>query len=221
MSIVKCGFVFHATIAVSILFCGCAHEESEREISQQALPASVAMPITVDQWNNGTITRVEFLRPFRLSDYKKVMVLPADTSSVVLPAKDENTYAPVTGTLSQTTDIFTRAVRAKLEDIIPVEASTSGQSSGGKTMKLQLRVRAMEPGSYAQRAWVGGGFGHTYTDISGDVVDAETGQTLLRFEDESRGVNQGLDTSYDTLLAGSVEIIGQHVGILLEAFSRR
>lgn len=205
-----------ARIAIPLLMAagGCA---SEQESARRALPA--AIPASVDHWNGGKLDHVEFVHNFKLSDYSKVVVEACDTSGAKLPAKDSNTYAPVTTVLSRSTELLANGMRSKLNNIVTVETGQTPATGASKVLLVQTKIGEIEPGSAALRFWIGMGAGGAYADVEGQIVDSESGQTLLRFENGERRSDFLRD--YAGLLNEEITATGQAVGILLEAFTQQ
>ena len=200
-------------VALIALVGGCA---SEQQKARNALPQTY--PATISKWNNG-LNHVEFVQPFQLNDYAKVVVLPVDSSGTKLPPSDENTYKPVTVILSKSADLFVEGIRGKVKALIPVEASTPAAGEAGKWLKVQIRILEMDPGSQAMRYWVGMGAGRAHTRIEGDLIDAQTNQALLHFQDDDYGSAGLFGGGYEALLTNEVQTIGENFGVLLIAFT--
>ena len=211
MSIVHGSFLRFAPAMLLALLVGCANDV---QTAHDALPTT--MPASVDDWNHG-LNHVDFMQTFQLLDYTKVIVLPADTASVVLPPKDDNTFQPVVDTLSRTSSIFSAALSEKLRKTIPVE--TGSQPESAKVLNIRLRVTVMDPGSQAMRYWVGLGAGKAHTHIDGDIVDSASGRTLASFKDDDYGSGGIFGGDYSGLLTNEVQTIGHNAGSLLEAFA--
>jgi len=211
MSTIQIVLVRVVPLMLLMNLAGCANDI---QTAHNALPQTI--PASVDDWNHG-LNHVDFIQNFQLSDYAKIVMLAADTASVHLPPKDDNTYQPVTETLAKTSSIFSDALSEKLKGVIHVEAT--GKSETGKSLTIQLRVIDMDPGSQAMRYWVGLGAGKAHTQIEGDIVDSSTGKTLASFKDDDYGSGGFFGGGYGDLLSNEVQTIGHNVGSLLEAFA--
>jgi hypothetical protein len=186
-----------------------------------ALPASArrkneapTAPGKYTEWN-GEIDELEVVQKFKLADYSKVVVQPFDTKDTPLPGKDDNTYAAVQGVLAAPTGPFTQGLSGELGDRVAV---SQGSEGGEKTLFVRGKVASMEPGSRAKRFWGGFGAGAANGGIEGEVVDAATGQVLLRFKQERRSALGPLAGDYVELMNRNLVTIGQDLAGVLKAF---
>jgi len=185
-----------------------------------ALPASargkksLTAPGRYKDWND-EIDRVEILKAFSLKDYDRVVSEPFDAKDVELPEKDDNTYAPVKSVLSHAIEPFLDGLSTELPESLKV-----GKGEGGETRTLKIRgkIDLMDPGSQAARYWVGFGAGACKTGISGEIVDAGTGEVLIRFEQERRSGVGSAGGDYEELFDRNLEQIGEDIAGLLKAF---
>ena len=172
-------------------------------------------PSDMKNWD-GKLYRVEFLQDFNITDYSRVRV-DAVTSTASLPSADSNTYEPVQKVIARATDHFTAGVR----NAMPEKKVDNDYRSSGKTLIIHTSVTELDPGSVALRFWVSFGAGASKTEMKGEVTDAATGRTLLRFESTDKDMalgSLGIE-GYEGLLAGSIERCGKSVGGLLNAFT--
>jgi len=186
-----------------------------------ALPASArrkneapTAPGKYSEWN-GEIDELEVVQRFKLADYSKVVVQPFDTKDTPLPGKDDNTYAAVKGVLAAPAGPFTQGLSGELGDRVAV---SQGSEGGEKTLLVRGKVASMEPGSRAKRFWGGFGAGAASGGLEGEVVDAATGQVLLRFKQERRSALGPLAGDYVELMNRNLVTIGQDLAGVLKAF---
>jgi hypothetical protein len=163
----------------------------------------------------GEIDELEIVQAFKLSDYSKVIVEPFDTKDTPLPDKDDNTYEPVTRVLVDPAKPFTDDLSEELGGRVPVSQGSGGD---GQLLLIRVKVSMMAPGSKAARYWGGFGAGAARTELQGEVVDASTGKTLLRFKQERRSGVGALGGDYVSLMNRNLRTIGKDVAGVLRVF---
>ena len=84
---------------------------------------------------------------------------------------------------------------------------------------LRASIDEMNPGSQSARYWASSGAGAAGTSISGELTDARSGRTLLRFKDRRATSGGVFGGSYKQVLNENLTDLGQDVGVLLSAFS--
>lgn len=201
--------------AMVLSWCGgCANE---RQAARQALPSSY--PASADNWDH-RIDHVDFVTRIDLARYQKVVVAQVDTTAVKLPPRDDNTYEPTTNVLARATDLLANGIRGKLNGIISVEAesSTAPTPSAGALL-VRAKITELNPGSQAARWWVGFGAGASTSAFQGEIVDADGGQTLVKFQNAKNRSMGTFGGGYTELLTDEVVTAGQDIGVLLEAFA--
>jgi hypothetical protein len=142
---------------------------------------SPTAPGKYSHWG-GQIEKLEIVAPFKLADYSRIVVEPLDTSSTPLPKEGDSNYAPVKDVLSQASPAIAAALSKQLPNI-PVNVETPGASPDSGALVVRGKVLTMEPGSQSPR-YAANGSGRTRTVVAGEVVDGNTGKTLLRFQQE-------------------------------------
>ncbi len=175
-------------------------------------------PGTYKEWGPD-IDRIEIVKTFRLSDYDRVVVLPFDTSNTPLPKESDKSYASVKSVVDSYTESFTEALRDEVKGKVKVEPVPSAPKSA-RTLILRGVVEDVSPGSRAKRYLVGYGAGAAGSRMSGELVDARTGEVLVRFTQERRSggtwkVAGGSDVQ---VMRDSVHATGQDIAHLLEQF---
>jgi hypothetical protein len=78
----------------------------------------------------------------------------------------------------------------------------------------------MDPGSRAKRMWIGYGAGAARTAIEAEIIDAATGDVLVRFTQERRsGIERfGRGSSYEEIMKRNLAAIGKDAANLLNVF---
>ena len=177
-------------------------------------PAPTA-PGKYTEWD-GEMDELEVVSTFKLADYKSIVVETFDTSSAPLPEKSDNTYGPVQYALAHATLPFTDGLAGQLQK--PVAAGEPGKTAEAGELHVRGKVTKMDPGSQAARYWAGFGAGAARTEITGEVVDGETGAVLLRFKQERRSGVGALGGNYEELLDRNLITIGEDLANVLRHF---
>lgn len=204
--VVTSGLVF--LLLVGAFGCG-----SGAAAARKALPSQY--PSKQRQWNDDVIDQVEFLQPFSLGNYNGLVILPLDTSKAPLPPFD-NTYDATVKALEQSTANFARGLKGTLKNY-PVSVASSSQPPRDKVLLLRGSIVEMSPGSRAQRFWMGYGAGQAGTRIQAELVDAQTGQALLRFDDR-RAAHRATGSYYE-VLEDTTRELGEDAAVLVSAFT--
>ena len=172
-------------------------------------------PGTYTEWNED-LDRVEIVQTFAFSDYGRLVVGTFDTENTPLPEEEDNAYDPVVkGARRRRGSAGRGAAQGALREF---DIATGDAGSEAGTLVLRGEVLEMNPGSRAARYWAGFGAGAAGVKLEGEVVDAASGEVLLRFTQERRsgaGVGGG---KYDKLLERSLSAIGRDLGAGLQRF---
>jgi hypothetical protein len=179
-----------------------------------AAKKSLTAPGRYKDWDD-EIDRVEILKSFSLRDYDRVVAQPFDKEGVELPESDDNTYEPVKRVLSHTVEPFLDGLSNALPERIQIG---KGENAEARTLQIRAKIVLMDPGSQAARYWVGFGAGASKTGISGEIVDAASGEVLVRFEQERRSGVGAAGGDYEELFDRNLEQIGEDIAALLKAF---
>ncbi|HSP34858.1 MAG TPA: DUF4410 domain-containing protein, partial [Thermoanaerobaculia bacterium] len=152
-------------------------------------------------------------------DYDRIVILPFDTSSTPLPDAKDRSYDTIKSVLDSYTDSFTEALRSELKAKAKVEQASSTPHTA-HTLVIRGTVESMSPGSRAKRYLVGYGAGAAGSKIHGEIVDANSGDVLLRFTQERRSggtwkVAGGNDAQ---VMRDSVHAEAQDVAHMLDEF---
>lgn len=176
----------------------------------------------VEGWQ-GLIDSFALVRDFNLADYGTIVVESLDTTKTPLPSRDENTYQPTYLVLKTSSSIFVMGMKqAFLQAKYPVEPvlADPAVSSEGKVLLVRGTVVQMEPGSKALRYWVSFGAGQSRVEVSGEVVDAESGTVLAKFV-HARSSGIGVwGGDYEKFLTDDIRDVGEDVGKMLLLFDK-
>jgi len=166
---------------------------------------------------NGEIDQLEVVQSFSFADYGRLLVGSFDTSATPLPESDDNTYEPVKEVLADVGSPLAEALRNNLPGK-SVETLAGEAPSEKGVLVLRGKVLEMDPGSRAARYWGGFGAGAARTKLQCELVDAASGQVLLRFTQERRsGVGVG-GGGYVDLLQRNLRTIGRDLAEALPLF---
>jgi hypothetical protein len=168
-------------------------------------------PGTYKNWGPD-IDEIEIVKTFRLADYSRVVIEPLDISGAA-PVEEADMAERVAKALAEATEPFVDGFKAKTSVALVSEASE-------RTLIVRGKVTKLEPGSRAKRMFVGFGAGAACAGVSGEIVDAATGDVLLRFTQERRsGIDRfGRGSSYEEIMKRSLRAIGADVANLLKEF---
>jgi hypothetical protein len=161
------------------------------------------------------IDEIEIVKSFKLADYLTIVVETLDTDETPLPEKDDNTYEPVKKVLASATEGFVQGLRGEVD--AKVEIAEKAKKNSG-TLIVRGTVENMDPGSKAARYWAGFGAGAARTRISGEIVDAKSGEVLVRFTQERRSGVGVMGGDYQELMQRNLNAVGKDIANLLKAF---
>jgi hypothetical protein len=160
------------------------------------------------------IDSIEIVKTFKASDYPKVVVQPLDGSST--PKAEEPDMVPKVAKVAATaTEPFLAGVKKGFPDA----AIAQGAGAAG-TLIVRGKVTVLDPGSRAKRMWVGYGAGAARTAIDGEIVDAKSGEVLIRFTQERRsGIERfGRGSSYEEIMKRNLTAIGEDAANIIKEF---
>jgi hypothetical protein len=160
------------------------------------------------------IDSIEIVKTFKASDYSKVVVQPLDTSSTP-KAEEQDMVATVAKVAANATEPFLAGVKKGFPDVaIAPDAAAAG------TLIVRGKVTLLEPGSRAKRMFVGYGAGAARTAIDGEIVDAKSGEVLIRFTQERRsGIDRlGRGSSYEEIMKRNLTAIGEDAANIIKVF---
>jgi hypothetical protein len=172
-----------------------------------------------EDWN-ALIDKLEIVEPFQLASFTQAVVLPLDTKNTPLPDRDDNTLAPTRTVLSKATSIFLAGIQqqtaGKLKISIAQQPPTADAAKG--VILIRGSVSEIDPGSRAARYWVGFGAGKSRAEIVGEIVNAETGATLLRFTHARASHIGGFGGDYTKFMSDDIRDVGADIGKMLLNF---
>jgi hypothetical protein len=160
------------------------------------------------------IDSIEIVKTFKASDYSKVVVQPLDTSST--PKTEEQDMGERVAKVAATaTEPFLAGVKKGFPD-----AAITKNADAPGTLIVRGKVTVLEPGSRAKRMWVGYGAGAARTAIDGEIVDAKSGEVLVRFTQERRsGIEKfGRGSSYEEIMNRNLTAIGEDAANIIKTF---
>jgi len=196
LALARCGIVFLALLAE-------AGAASKGGIT----------PGTYRDWN-GDVDEVTILQGFRLDDYNDIAVESFDTSGVAMPNPKDNTYEAVRSAQGSIKSSFIEGFQQKLRK----KPGVNGPRSQGKALVIRVRVTKLDPGSQAARYFASVGAGSVKIGLTGEVFDAASHKTLVRFVQERRSGVGLLGGAYSELFARTARQIGGDIAGLLNAF---
>ncbi len=170
------------------------------------------------EWGEDDIDELEVVEAFKFADYKDgVVVATLDVSKA--PAGEGKEAKNVQGALASVDKAFFEGVK---KGVAGFSKSTSVQAGAGagKALLIKGTVIELNPGSKGARAGVGFGAGAAKAILMGEIVEADTGKVLLRFNHEKRagsGMGFGGGNSMKLMLKGA-EHVGEALGKAFKAF---
>ena len=191
-------------VAIGGLTLGLAREAS-------AGRKGATTPGTYQDWD-GDIDEVTILQTFNASSYASIAVESFDTAGVPLPKPSDNTYEAVRRALGAVKPAFMEGLAQKAQRKIGANAG------GGRTLVIRARLTKLDPGSQAARYWAGFGAGAVKIQMTGEILDASSKKTLVRFRQERRSGFGVFGGGYEELFRRTARQIGEDVAGLLNAF---
>jgi hypothetical protein len=164
---------------------------------------------------NGDIDEVAILQSFRLDTYNNIVVESFDVTKVTLPNPKENTYEAVRTALNSLKPAFIEGFQKDLRRKAGAANTARGK---GQTLVVRARVTKFDPGSQAARYWGGFGAGAVKIEMTGEIVDASSRKTLIRFKQERRSGFGMFGGGYGKLFTRTARQIGGDIADLLNAF---
>ena len=180
-------------------------------------PAPTA-PGTYKEWGQD-IDHIEILKTFKIADYDHIVVQTFVTSAAPLPDKSDKSYNSIKSVLEGYTLTLLESLRPELKAKAEVTQSDK-TTNDAKTLIVRGKVEDLSPGSRAKRYIGGFGAGAAGTKLSGDVVDAKSGDVLARFTQERRsgGTFKFAGGNDKDVMRDSIHAAGKDVAHILDAF---
>jgi hypothetical protein len=165
---------------------------------------------------NGDIDEVTIVQPFRADSYNDIAVESFDITGVPMPNPRDNTYHAVQSAIGLLKPAFLEGFRANLRE----KAGSGVPAPRGKRSALVIRARVikLDPGSQAARYWGGFGMGAVKVEMTGEIIDAASRKTLVRFRQERRSGFGAFGGGYGALFARTAHQIGGDIAGLVSAF---
>jgi hypothetical protein len=172
-------------------------------------------PGTYEDWGPD-IDKIEIVKTFQRSAYGKIVVLKMDVSSVAEKG-DADLADKVDSVLGEATGPFVEGIASEADKLEVAEGAPTTEAG---TLIVRTKVTTMDPGSRSKRMWVGYGAGAARAAIEGELVDAASGDVLVRFTQERRsGIERfGRGSSYEEIMKRNLVAVGEDVGNLLNEF---
>lgn len=171
-------------------------------------------PGTYRNWN-GDLDEVTIIQPFRLDTYNDIAVESFDVAGVPLPNPNENTYEAVRSALGSIKPAF---IQGLLQNLRQKPGAANMPRGKGETLVIRARLLKVDPGSQAARYFIKFGAGSVKVEMLGEVIDARSRKTLLRFRQERRSGFGAFGGAYSELFGRTARQIGGDVAALLNAF---
>jgi hypothetical protein len=175
----------------------------------------VTAPGTYRDWNDD-IDEVTIFQTFRADSYNDIVVESFESRGVTLPNPGDNTYQAVQSAIRSMKPAFIEGLQAKLRHK-PAEAGHVPRGKG-KGLLIRARLSKVDPGSQAARYWGGFGAGAVKIAMNGEIVDAASGKTLVRFQQERRSGFGAFGGGYGALFTRTARQIGGDIAGLINAF---
>ena len=170
-------------------------------------------PGTYRNWN-GDLDEVTIIQPFRLDTYNDIAVESFDVTGVILPNPKENTHEAVRLALGSVKPAFIQGFQHNLRQ----RPGAHVHRGKGETLVIRARLLKVDPGSQAARYFVRFGAGAVKIEMLGEVIDARSRKTLIRFRQERRSGVGAFGGGYGELFDRTARQIGGDVAELLNAF---
>jgi hypothetical protein len=179
-----------------------------------AASKGTTMPGTYRNWN-GDMDEVTIVQPFRLDTYNDIAVESFDITGATLPNPKENTYGAVRSALDSIKPAF---IEGFLKNLRRKPGGANPVRGKGQTLVIRAHLTKLDPGSQATRFWGGLGAGAVTIEMTGEVVDANSRKTLIRFKQERRSGFGVFGGGYGELFTRTARQIGGDIADLLNAF---
>jgi hypothetical protein len=179
-----------------------------------AAKKSLTAPGTYQDWN-GDIDEVTIVQPFNAATYNSIAVESFDTTGITLPNPTDNTYAAVQAAVRLLKPAFISGLEEKARRKIDANSAAGAK---GRMLVVRARVTKLDPGSRAARYWASFGAGAVKIAMTGEIIDASTKKTLVRFRQERRSGFGAFGGGYDELFTRTARQIGGDIAGLVNAF---
>jgi hypothetical protein len=199
-----------AVIALALSIAAAPFAEARGNKGAQTEPGKYT------SWSDAEIDEIEIVKTFSLADYDTIAVTPFDTAKVEATGDKAVT---IQGALDGYTAVFVEGLRDDLEGKAKVEIVEKAPSSA-KTLLLRGAVEELNPGSRAKRYVAGFGAGAAHNKVSVEIVDAQSGDVLVRFTQAHRsaGTFKFAGGSDAQVLRDGTRAMGEDTATVLKSF---
>ena len=168
-------------------------------------------------WGEAEIDEIEIVKPFAAADYETIVVLPFDTAKI---AVEGDKGVIIQGALDGYRAVFVEGLRDDLESGAKVELAEKEPKKTKKTLILRGAVEELNPGSRAKRYVAGFGAGAAHNKVSVELVDAASGDVLVRFTQAHRsaGTFKFAGGSDAQVLRDGTRAMGEDTAAILNSF---
>lgn len=168
-------------------------------------------------WSEADIDEIEIVKTFSAGDYDRIVVLPFDTSKIEVKG---DKAVIIQGALDGYTAVYVEGLRDDLKKVSKVEIADKEPRKAEKTLIIRGTVEEIDPGSRAKRYVAGFGAGAARNKISVEIVDAASGDTLIRFTQAHRsaGTFKFAGGSDATVLRDGTRAMGEDTAQVLNLF---
>lgn len=168
-------------------------------------------------WSEADIDEIEIVKTFAAGDYDHIVVMPFDVSKV--DAKGDKAVV-IQGALDGYTAVFVEGLRDDIGEKAKVEIGDKEPKKSEKTLILRGSVDELDPGSRTKRYIAGFGAGAAHNKVSVEIVDAATGETLVRFTQAHRsaGTFKFAGGSDAQVLRDGTRAMGEDTAAIINSF---
>jgi hypothetical protein len=162
------------------------------------------------------IDSIEIVKSFKFSDYARVVVERLDGTATPKP-EDADLTEKFEKVKANATEPFLEGIRKGL----PAAAMAAAQPGGDRVLLVRGKITTLDPGSRSKRMFFGMyGAGAARAAITGEIVDASSGEVLVRFAQERRsGIEKfGRGSSYEEIMKRNMTALGEDVTNILKVF---
>lgn len=168
-------------------------------------------------WGRADIDEIEIVKTFAAGDYDTIVVLPFDTSKI--DATGDKSVV-IQGALDGYTAVYVEGLRAHLKSAAKVQLADKAPANAAKTLVVRGVVEEIHPGSRTKRYLAGFGAGAARNKVSVELVDASSGEVLIRFTQAHRSAGTfkfagGTDAQ---VLRDGTRAMGEDTAAILNTF---
>lgn len=167
-------------------------------------------------WSDAEIDEIEIVKAFSIGDYETIAVVPFDTSKIEVKG---DKAVIIQGALDGYTAVFVEGLRDDLKAKAKVEIVDKAPKKAG-TLIVRGAVEEIDPGSRAKRYVAGFGAGAARNKVSVELVDAKSGEVLVRLTQAHRsaGTFKFAGGSDAQVLRDGTRAMGEDVAVVLDQF---